>query len=430
MGAHHETASFGERRLPGGRSGACWSTPFPPAAVMIPIPASIETLGSRAESWRAVLIQWCAQNSGSSNVTGLDAMRALLEAEFAKLPGTVVDTPALGSSGLHVVRVRVRPQAPIQLLFCGHYDTVYGADHAFQHCTQISADRLRGPGVADMKGGLVTMLAALQAFEQTPHAGRVGYEVIVGPDEETGSVASAPLLMAEAPRFQLGLVFEPARPDGSLVLSRKGIGFFTATCHGRAAHAMNATTQGRNAIAALAEFILEAHRLPDALPGVLVNVGLVRGGSTINIVPDFAEARIDVRITKAADGDSVLARLRALAAAINEREGYRCELTGDFLRGPMERNAVSDAAFACWQQCATEVGLAPIGGVHSGGGSDANNLAAAGLPCLDGLGPIGDRLHSPEEWVLLPSIVERAQLAALFLHRLASGEIAIAGVRT
>lgn len=387
------------------------------------IPASIAQLNQRTASLQALLIRWAEQNSGSHNAAGLQAMRALLAAEFARLADATVEPPSSAAAGPHALQVRVRPDAPIQVLLSGHYDTVYGADHAFQRCERLPPDRLRGPGVADMKGGLVTMLAALQAFEQTPQARNLGCEIILSPDEEIGSAATAPLLAAAAKRHQLGLVFEPARPDGALVLSRKGLGFFTLTCRGRAAHAMNAATEGRNAIAALAEAILGAHRLPDELPGVLVNVGLVRGGTTINIVPDFAEAQIDVRFTRAADGAAVLARLRALVEAINARDGFQCGLEGDLLRGPMEPTPKSEAALAAWRACAVDLGLEPPAAVHSGGGSDANNLAAAGLPCLDGLGPIGDRLHSPDEWVLLPSIVERAQVAALFLHRIATGEV-------
>jgi glutamate carboxypeptidase len=144
------------------------------------------------------------------------------------------------------------------------------------------------------------------------------------------------------------------------------------------------------------------------------------------VVPDFAEALLDLRVTRVAERDELLARLQALAATVNAREGFRLELAGSFNRPPMERTPVADAAFAALQQCGRDLGLAPFTWVHAGGGSDANLLSAAGLSCLDGLGPSGDRLHSPEEWIHLPSLVERAQLAALFLHRLAAGEIGLA----
>lgn len=390
------------------------------------LPPPIISLRDRADELRDLLVRWCNQNSGSGNPAGLAAMHALLREGFSRLRGAVVESITLAGTPAQALRVRQRHAAPRQLFFSGHYDTVYGASDPFQRCEPLAPDRMRGPGVADMKGGLVTMLAALEAFEQTPHASRVGYEVLLGPDEEIGSAGTAPLFVEAAPRFRLGLVFEPARANGDLVHSRKGTGNFTITSRGRAAHAASGGNTGRNAIGALAEYLVGAQRLPEELPGVMLNIGNVRGGgAATNVVPDFAEAKLDVRITKLSDRAAVLARLEALAAPINAREGHRLEVSGEFARPPMERNPVADAAFAAWQQCARDLGLASFSWVHAGGASDANNLAAAGLPCLDGLGPIGDRLHSPDEWCHLPSLVERAQVAALFLHRLAAGEVAL-----
>ena len=392
----------------------------------VTLPTAIASLPARAAELRDLLTRWADQNSGSDHFAGLAKMLDLLRAEFSRLPGAAIELVPLAGSTARALRVHVRPTAPIQIFCSGHYDTVYGAADPFQKCTLLSPEKLRGPGVIDMKGGLVVMLAALQAFESTPHAAQVGYEVLLGPDEETGSFGTGPLFAAVAQRNQFGLVFEPARPNGDLVHSRKGTGNFVATCHGRAAHAAHPLRTGRNAIAALAEFLVAAHRLPDEMPGVMFNIGNIRGGGpATNVVPDFAEAQLDLRITHAADRAAVLERLHALAAPINARDGFRLEVTGDFNRPPMERSPAADMLFAAWQTAAGDLGLAPFAWVHTGGGSDGNNLAAAGLPCLDGLGPIGDRLHSPEEWCHLPSLAERAQLAALVLHRLAAGEIAL-----
>jgi glutamate carboxypeptidase len=277
-----------------------------------------------------------------------------------------------------------------------------------------------------MKGGLVVMLAALRAFERSPHAAKLGCEVLLTPDEEIGSFGSAPPFAAAgaSKRFSLALVFEPARPNGDLVRSRKGTGNFTATCHGRAAHAASPTRAGRNAIVALAEFLVAAQRLPDEMPGVLLNVGNIRGGgAATNVVPDFAEAQLDLRITRAADREPLLARLNELAAPINAREGFHLEITGSFNRPPKESVPAEEIAFAAVQECARELGLAPFTWVHTGGASDGNNLSAAGLPTLDGLGPIGDKLHSADEFVVLPSIAERASLIARFLEKFADGKV-------
>ena len=158
----------------------------------------------------------------------------------------------------------------------------------------------------------------------------------------------------------------------------------------------------------------------------LLNIGSIRGGgAATNVVPDFAEALLDVRITRTADREPLLARLRELAVPINAREGFRLEVTGSYNRPPKECVPAEEAAFAAWQQSARELGLAPLAWVHAGGASDGNNLSAAGLPNLDGLGPIGDRLHSPDEFVHLPSLAERAQIASRFFTKLATGEIAL-----
>ena len=234
------------------------------------------------------------------------------------------------------------------------------------------------------------MLAALRAFEASPHAARLGCEILLTPDEEIGSFGSASLFSAAgaSKKFLLALVFEPARPNGDLVHSRKGTGNFVATCHGRAAHAASPTRAGRNAIAALAEFLVGAHRIPDELPGVMLNIGNIRGGGpATNVVPDFAEAQLDLRITCVADRDPFIARLLALAAPINRRDGLHLALTGAFNRPPKESGPVEAAALAALHTSARELGLAPFTSVHTGGASDGNNLAAAGLPNLDGLGP-------------------------------------------
>ena len=372
------------------------------------------------------LVRWCNQNSGSHNYAGLETMRALLAADFSKLPGASVEHLPLTGTPARILRIRVRPDAPVQLLFSGHYDTVYGPDDPFQRCEQLSPERLRGPGVIDMKGGLVVMLAALEEFERLGHGNRIGYEVLLNPDEEIGSHGAHPFFIEAAANHQLGLVFEPARPGGELVHSRKGTGNFTITCHGRAAHAAGGAKHGRNAIAALAEFLVAAHRLPAELNGVLLNIGTIRGGGpATNVVPDFAEAKLDVRITHLSDRAAVYAKFDDYAAPIRAREGFRLEVAGGFSRPPMERSATADAVFAAWQQCAAELKLAPLQWIHAGGASDANNLATAGLPCLDGLGPMGDRLHSPEEWIHVRSLFERAQIAARFLQKLDAGEVAV-----
>lgn len=396
------------------------------------LPPSITALAGRQSEFAALLEAWCNVNSGSGHGAGLERMRGILREAFARsFPAASItelsaEAPGHNPAGAKALSIRLRPGAPIQLLLNGHYDTVYEADDPFQTCRWLDADTLNGPGVADMKGGIVTLLATLQAFEQTPHASRVGWEVLLTPDEETGSHGSAPLFTAAAQRHQFALVFEPARPSGDAVHSRKGTGNLVVTCHGRAAHAAKVPNDGRNAIVALAEYLAAAARIPAEMPGVLVNIGHIRGGSAAtNVVPDFAEAIIDVRITKVADREPLLARFHGLAAPFNARDGLRLEFSGGFNRPPKECLPQEEIVFAAWQRAAADLGLPAFSWIHAGGGSDGNLLTAAGLPNLDGIGPVGDHLHSDREFCRVNTIPPRAQIAALFLHRVASGGFAL-----
>jgi glutamate carboxypeptidase len=397
---------------------------------MAPIPPSIAALPVRTAELGALLERWANINSGSGHAAGLARMADTLRADFSHaFPAATIeeintDAPGFNPSGSRALRIRLRPAAPTQIFLCGHYDTVYEADDAFQVCRWLDATTLNGPGVADMKGGLVTILAALQAFEATPHAASVGWEVLLTPDEETGSHGTAHLFRAAARDHQFGFVFEPGRPNGNIIHSRKGTGGLVATCHGRAAHAAKVPNDGRSAILALAEFLLDAAKIPSEMPDVMVNVGNIRGGTAAtNVVPHFAESEIDIRITKIADSEPLLARFQALADRINARDGLKLTLKGGFNRPPKECLPAEEAVFPEWQRAARDVGVPEFTWVHGGGGSDGNFLTAGGLPNLDGIGPIGDNLHSDREFCRVETIAPRAQIVALFLHRVAAGEI-------
>jgi glutamate carboxypeptidase len=397
---------------------------------MAPIPPSIAALPARTAELGALLERWANINSGSGHAAGLARMADTLRADFSHaFPAATIeeintDAPGFNPPGSRTLRIRLRPAAPTQVFLCGHYDTVYEADDAFQVCRWLDATTLNGPGVADMKGGLVTILAALQAFEATPHAASVGWEVLITPDEETGSHGTAHLFRGAARDHQFGFVFEPGRPNGNIIHSRKGTGGLVATCHGRAAHAAKVPNDGRSAILALAEFLLDAAKIPSEMPDVMVNVGNIRGGTAAtNVVPHFAESEIDIRITKIADSEPLLARFQALADRINTRDGIKLTLKGGFNRPPKECLPAEEAVFPEWQRAARDVGVPEFTWVHGGGGSDGNFLTAGGLPNLDGIGPIGDNLHSDREFCRVETIAPRAQIVALVLHRVAAGEI-------
>jgi glutamate carboxypeptidase len=276
--------------------------------------------------------------------------------------------------------------------------------------------------VADLKGGLVVMLTALQALERSPYAEKVGWEVLLNPDEEIGSPGSAPLLEQSARRNHLGLVYEPALADGTLAGARKGSGNFTAVVRGKAAHAGREHHLGRNAIVALADFVGALDALNGRRPGVTVNPGRIEGGGPLNVVPDLAIVRFNVRVADAEQQTWVDQELQRLGAAIDAREGISLALRGRFGRPPKVLTSANLALFEMLAGCGAELGVG-IRWQSTGGCCDGNNLAAAGLPNVDTLGVCGGRIHSSREFVLLDSLTERARLSALFLMKLGAGEL-------
>jgi glutamate carboxypeptidase len=314
-----------------------------------------------------------------------------------------------------------RPEAALRVFLCIHMDTVYAKDHAFQTCAQIDANTLQGPGVADAKGGLVVMLVALAALERSPIASQIGWEVLLNPDEEIGSQSSAPLLKAAAGRNRAGLLFEPATADGALIDRRKGSGGFSIVVRGRSAHVGRDFSNGRNAIVAAAKIALDLDDVNSKVETITVNVGKIDGGGPANVVPELAVVRANVRTTGPADELRVAERLTDIIERANRTEGITAELHGGFHSPPKIPDARVEALLALVTRCGAELNI-PIRFAPSGGACDGNKLLAYGLPNIDTLGPCGGNLHSPREFVLLDSLVQRAKLATLLLLKLASGE--------
>ncbi len=395
--------------------------------LLAPIDAALPEL-------RETLVRLCGINSGSFNAAGVTAMAEAMREVFAPLQAAaeliaLPDFESVDDAGRTIrrplgkaLRLRLRPQAPLQVFFCGHLDTVFAADHPFQTTRFIDADTLNGPGAADLKGGLLVLFQALMALERSPWKHRIGWTVLMNPDEEIGSVSSASLLVEAAKSHHLGLIYEPALPDGSLASARKGSGNFNIVVHGRAAHAGRDFDKGRNAIAACADFISGLNALNGSREGVTINPGYVRGGGALNVVPDLAVFKFNVRTSQASDECWMHDELDLLMTRLNAREGLYCELSGGFTRPPKVVNAEIQRLMDYVGDCGKQLGL----GLHfkpTGGCCDGNNLAAHGLANLDNMGVVGDRIHSDQEWMRVSSISERAKLSALLLLRLASGEL-------
>lgn len=370
---------------------------------------------------------WCPVNSGSRNLAGLEATAALLANAFAPLGEAQLRDPApadqmlptgevvplVHGRNLHLV---VRPQAPTRVLLTGHYDTVFPADHPFQSLNWREPGILNGPGVADMKGGIAVMLAALTALESSPWASDLGYEVVLNADEEVSSLGSAPLLLECARRVDAGLTFEPALPDGTLAGARPGSGNFAVHIAGRSAHAGREPEKGRNAVIAAADLALRLAAL--VAPDLKVNVAKIEGGGPNNVVPDSAVLRVNMRPSTPAAEARALAALDATIAAVAAAHEVEAHRHGHFARPPKPLDASQLRLFELVKSVGADLGL-PIGWRDAGGVCDGNNLAATGLAVVDTLGVRGGAIHSADEYLIVDSLKERAELAALLLMRIA-----------
>jgi glutamate carboxypeptidase len=396
--------------------------------------SALQWIDAQKQQMLDLLERWARINSGTHNLAGIEKFSAAVEGEFAGLGGEVkhhdlLPIESIDSSGnivrtpaARAISLTKRPQARVKILLCIHLDTVYPPTHAFQQVTRVDENTLRGPGVADAKGGLVVMLHALRALEQSDLAKNLGWEIILNPDEEIGSPASGNLLTEAAKRNHFGLVFEPALPDGSLVGARKGSGNFTIVIHGKAAHAGRDFHLGRSAIVALAQFIIALQSTHADFPQVTVNCGKIEGGSALNIVPDLAIGRFNIRVTNSQEQQAIERRLRNLVSEFNLRDGIRVEPHGQFNSPPKPLDEKSSKLLELAQSCGREIGL-NLQIRPTGGACDGNRLAAAGLAVIDTLGPVGDHLHSDREFIHLDTLAQRAKLTTLLLMKLATGSV-------
>jgi glutamate carboxypeptidase len=303
------------------------------------------------------------------------------------------------------------------MLLTGHMDTVYQADHPFQEIQWLDDGVVNGPGVADMKGGLAVMLAALKAIEAGGQGSRIGYEVVINSDEEVGSPGSAPLIEAAARGKVAALTYEPsAFPDGTLAGERPGSGNFALVVRGRAAHAGRNPEEGRNAIVAAADLALRLDRAKGS--GLSINPARIDGGGPNNVVPDLAILRVNLR-PRSADDQARAQRIveQAVAAVSSERE-VSIDLDGGFGRPPKPMTAEMKRLFELVRSAGADLGQ-QIGWKATGGVCDGNNIAACGVPVVDTMGVRGGKIHSMEEYLIVDSLNERAALSALTILRLA-----------
>ena len=388
--------------------------------------APLDWIATQHDAMLDRVTAWASVNTGTYHRAGLDNLLNQLVTAFTPLGGDLLDLPVPPADGHalgRVLSVRKRPDAPRRVLLVIHTDTVFGPDHPFQHVRRTDHRTLSGPGVADAKGGIAVLLTALEALERSDVAGQLGWEVLLNPDEEIGSPSSGPLLAEAARRNHLGMVFEPAHADGALVGERKGSANFTVTVAGRSAHAGRDFHHGRNAVAVAAEVAVAVSKLTASVPGLTVNVGRIDGGGPTNVVPDRAVVHFNVRLPAHDVADRALADLRrTVDAVVAGRDGLALELAGGFTSPPRPMDVPTTRLYQQVANLGRELGQ-PITWHASGGVSDANKLAAAGLITVDSLGPAGGELHSDREFMLVDTLVPKAQLAALLLMRVARGDV-------
>lgn len=369
---------------------------------------------------RERLAELVEQNSFTDNAEGGRKVLAMLEQTFA-MPGLAGKrVPSTRFSDHLVLSTQGKTGVP-PIALVGHYDTVFPPG-TFEGIRR-DGELLRGPGVLDMKGGLVVVAYALRAVAETVGLDAIApLRVVVVADEEVGSPEGQGVIREAIRDAASCLVFEAGRKGDLVITRRKGTGGMTATAFGKAAHAGNAHKEGANAIWALARFVDRVQALTDYARGVTVNVGKLVGGQGKNTVPDEARCEVDLRFETREDGEALEAAIRAAAAQAAESvQGTRIELAGGIGRLPLERSASSVALMESYLEAARSVGLGSGEAPLIGGGSDASTSSAMGIASIDGLGPRGIGFHTKDEQIEVATLLLKAQALARFLVARARG---------
>ena len=373
----------------------------------------LEYCKEEREAMLDCLRQMVEIESPSSSKAAVDRLAGFLAQEFKRCAGEVrlLEHPTAGCAVKATFWPGRHKQKPILLL--GHLDTVWELGTLAQMPFRVRGRKAFGPGILDMKSGIVIgvwAIRALQALQISP-AGPVHF--FLNPDEEVSSVAFRNEILAEAERARAVLVLEPAAAGGALKTARKGVGEFKITVHGRSAHAGVNPAAGANAIVELARQLLKVQSSARKLLGLTLNVGRIEGGTRSNVVPECATAWIDVRIPRLHDRAVIERRIRALKP---HDRGTQLEIEGGINRPPMERK-MAVALFRKAQVVARAIGI-DLSEASTGGGSDGNFTAALGVPTLDGLGGVGDGAHARHEHILIPELPRRAAVLAGLLATL------------
>ncbi len=383
--------------------------------------ALARVVSGRTEAMLEAIEELVVINSHTHNKPGGDEVGRILE-ERARALSLSCARAGSDKYADHLVLASELAETSAEgaIVLVGHVDTVFpaGSFEGFRREDGV----VRGPGVLDMKGGIVVMLEAVRALREVGALDDLKLRVLLVGDEEIGSPEGRPFLVAESKGARAALVFEAGRAADKIITRRKGTGSAKVIAHGRAAHAANGHQDGVNAIWAMSCFVDRAQRLTDYGRGVTVNVGVVHGGEAKNTVPDRCECQLDFRFERMSDADATYAALEAACAEASAQvKGANVVIAGGPQRMPLERTDENAALFAAYAAHAKAVGLGSDEAPLIAGGSDASTTAAVGIPSIDGLGPRGSGFHTKDELIEIASLEPKVLALARFLLDHASG---------
>lgn len=392
----------------------------------------LEWLNHQSAHMMELVHKWASVNTHAYNLTGLAHQMNELKERFSLLDGKMqeLNVPSfttIEDDGSKIARplgkvlhITKRQDAPIRLFLGGHMDTVFLPTAPFQ-TTSFANGKITGPGVADMKGGLVIMLYALEALEKSPYAEHIGWEILINPDEEIGSCGSKAILERCAQRNMLGLLFEPSFPDGAVVSTRGASMNVVLIIRGKAAHAGRDFHHGKSAAFGLAPLVMELEKLNNIEDGITINVGQITSGHGFNTVPDVGVIKINARATTSEHVHKTKEAIYKLIQTHQEKTELQIELHEHTLREAKAHTDELQKLLEQFKSCADDLKI-PLQWRATRGVSDGNTLARSGLVCLDSLGAVGGGLHTYNEYILAESLLERSKLSALFLMKLGNGE--------
>ena len=347
-------------------------------------------------------------DSGSYTKEGIDKIINLYKKRFTEL-GFKVKIDQQEEYGNNLI-AKYEGDLSGNYLFLGHVDTVFKEGTVEERPFEIEGDYAYGPGVCDMKGGVVLLYNALKALIESNSNKLPDITVILNGDEEIGSPTSRSIIEKEGRKASHCFVLEPGREDHSLVTYRKGVGIFDLQVQGVASHAGSKHEKGRSAIEELARKIIDIHQLTDYDRGVTLNVGVIEGGERSNIVAEKAKAAIDLRVDKLEDGEKMERKLEQIAEN-KYIDGTESSLTGGMNRPPMKKTDKAEKMYEVFKGIGNDLGM-EIGEQSTGGGSDGNFVSALGVPTIDAFGPVGTNAHSDKEYIEVDTLVSRAKLLA------------------